>query len=119
MIRWEKGNEKIKHCGTIPYPYLHLDRKVESQVNDVLYIGKTENIFLRLSRMFSTNKNTNQIAWKIKLLLSDNEREPSRNLTQNDLLDVLNAIEIKYIFEEDPIKRDFGKSFILINIIPF
>lgn len=118
LIRWKKGNEKIKHCGTIPYPYLHLDMQVESQVNDVLYIGKTENIFSRLARMLSTNKNTNQVAWKIKQLLSDNERAPSRNLTQSDLLDVLNAIEIKYIFEEDPIKRDFGKSFYINKYHP-
>jgi len=118
LIRWKKYSEKIKHCGTIPYPYLHLNMEVESLENDVLYIGKTGNIFLRLYKMFSVNRTVNQVAWKIKQLLLNGEQKQSRDLTQDDLWEILDAIEIKCIFEEDPIVRDFGKSFYINKYHP-
>ena len=112
LVQWRKREDKKKYHASFPSPYPHiLSLYMSSENNDILYVGKTWDILARLSNMFSSNKNANGVAWRIKLLLLNNCRKQSRDLSQNDLLEILDAIEIKCLFENDPIRRDFGKSY--------
>ena len=85
---------------------------ISCKSEDIVYIGKSSNIFNRVNRMFSSYTGANMVARKLNRLIYPKEndiKEPMPNITADQAKNLLEKVKFAYFIEENMVKRDFKK----------
>ena len=86
--------------------------KISCPEKEIVYVGKSSNIFNRVNRMFSSYKGANMVARKLNRLIYSKEndiKEPMPNITADQAKNLLEKVKFAYFIEENMVKRDFKK----------
>ena len=90
---------------------------ISCKSEDIVYIGKSSNIFNRVNRMFSSYKGANMVARKLNRIIPARDDKdidadmliPMPNITADQAKNLLEKVEFAYFIEENMVKRDFKK----------
>ena len=109
-----KLRQRVTANGTVDIYHGNQPTKVNifCKSEDIVYIGKSSNIFRRVNRMFSSYKGANMVARKLNRLIYPKEndiKEPMPNITADQAKNLLGKVKFAYFIEENMVKRDFKK----------
>ena len=91
--------------------------KISCPEKEIVYVGKSSNIFNRVNRMFSSYKGANMVARKLNRIIPARDDKdidadmliPMPNITADQAKNLLEKVEFAYFIEENMVKRDFKK----------
>ena len=91
--------------------------KISCPEKEIVYVGKSSNIFNRVNRMFSSYKGANMVARKLNRIIPARDDKdidadmliPMPNITADQAKNLLEKVEFAYFLEENMVKRDFKK----------
>ena len=109
-----KLRKEVTANGTVDIYHGNQPTKVNifCKSEDIVYIGKSSNIFRRVNRMFSSYKGANMVARKLNRLIypgKNDIEEPMPNITADQAKNLLEKVKFAYFIEENMVKRDFKK----------